>query len=486
MRNNYAGLRFRRFSVRSPASVRLTKHVRIGIDRKLGYPRLMAYIQTGPQRRMDLYLISARAARFSRLRSNMNTVVDMVMVDIMCGLKTNTALASLAARYDAGLMTTVELRSRIERLLPLDYWLAQVYPPSNGPIVYSDLFDYEHDDKRSLTLLSLAGRRQQTVTLWPGLRVILESQGHYSRLSIYTYMAKGDVAQTVLATSLTPTYERARLQLSIAIEHYRDYVHPLPNALKRRIPLKQWLIAMQEGFASSGESPDPKITKANKLLTIPTTKGRERVNSMARWVISPSVMLAYWERIDRPALFLLTRKHPHIPKLAQTRISSVPVASVSDVRRLLIDAVARDLNNPDLNHGNLVNPLIDTDAMRKKQMGHFDIIQAVDALPLQAMVTFYDAAVLPTRLNGHRQRKYPDTDETMRWISHAGPESKTARRDCWWVLTGRQADGKGQVFPWGRDRYKALEKAKQWRDEIEAMASEYEVVMPLIAAHRSS
>lgn len=464
------GLEITNLSQRGTGSVKLTDNIRITVDSKLHYRRLMAFMIPEPRTRLEVCLTTAfnpnRTVLYERLRDVVGHAVHAATNGVILNSELVEAGVKIPPSPDHDQF--VEAVEKIIALLPVDQWLSVLLEGSVANTALVDEFDPEKDDGRPCTLEPLRGEKFRRVDIWPDLRVILEDKGDFKRLSTYLYIAKGKASQKVLATTSAPSLESAQWVLGEAIKHYRSLGRQIPDSLVARLPVQQWIEAMvdagnQDARAlrvMSADSPDT-------ILTVASTRGKSKVDSTARWVISPSVVLAFQERIDRPGLFLLSRQYAEDKKLSETRISSIPIPDIGDVKHLLLCAVTRDMENPGLDHRDLGTPLIDVNQMRSMGQSTRHLRAAIEELPLKQMLRFYDSAILPLRRNGHRQRLFPNYDLSMRWISHAGPQSRTATEDCWWVLIGQSRSGTGRLFPWKDSPDEALLEAQAWRDQAE-------------------
>lgn len=460
------------FNAKGRATVKLSERVTVILDQRHGYPKLYLRIYEGVGRRRDYNLISTRSRQYDRLQEHLDLASKYIAKDIMHGTGAHPAFEPAIKHFsDSYLFGDQDffarfLAGQIRELFPVDQWLSCVFAGEQGPVQYTDRFSFDVDDGRSLALSPLNGKKQQAVEVWPGLRVILQDKDLFARLSVLIYYPGSKPVQTALSTSQAPSAYRASIQMAKTIDEYRNHLNPLPVELAGRLPIDQWITAMLEWNQQPKPAPAPVILGPDDdLLTICPTKNKPRADSMAKWVISPSVMLAYWERTDRPALYILKREDEDKRKLTHQRIGSVPLNCLSHLREELTSAVIEDCLRPGLNHGDLGQPLIDTCAIRKQKKPIEKVIMAVNQLPLHAMMTFYDQAIMPTRINGHGKPKYPLADPSLAWISFAAPSNLTATKKCWWVLVGKQADTMGKVFAWNGNSKKALMQAQRWRDE---------------------
>lgn len=448
---------------RRTRSVKLTRNVRVTADYKGDYRRLMVNIKSEGQWR-EMHLITSGNLIFSRLSEHLEEACMQAALDIDSGLQANEHLKRLAAAYDPQKHTKEALAVEIKHSLPMQNWIAHVIPAMQWPINFKDLFNRFSDDGRNLHLAPLDAKRLQTVEVWPYLKVLLEDKGHFARLSLYCYKRKGCVHQVVLATSLDTNRTKAGNRLREAIEHFRSWGGVVPQSVVDRIPIDQWVDSLSLS-ATTPVCPDEPVC----VLQTTPTRGQERVNALARWALSPNVLLAFDERIDRPALFIVTRNKYSQGRHERYRIGSVPVKNIREARSRVIEAIHFDLSTLKACQGEYepiaanLNRSQGQDVPTKSEIG-----RTLDALGFAGMVTFYDKAVLSRRVNGHRKRLYPEYDEQMRWICEAGPSSHTANLDCWWVLFGTTRRGRGKLFPWGNNRLLALGKAKLWRDSVES------------------
>ncbi|KKN85035.1 hypothetical protein LCGC14_0282040 [marine sediment metagenome] len=294
----------------------------------------------------------------------------------------------------------------------------------------------------------------KSVTLAPGLRVILEKLGTAKRLSVYIYVARGSVKQYVLSSCSNPCPAELERVMRKAIDQYRGLKkQPAPNV--RDLPLSQWLALTAH----------PQTRNDSNAGSLPTIS-----NSMVRWQISANVQLVYRERIDRPCLALRVRSDPYkTGTYSETRLCSIPLMDYSDVLSKVTQAVLNDMLSLPAAADDYAIPLV---TLNDTQRDRSAIVRAVKNLPWKLMVSHYDEAVLCMRMNGHRRRKYPSLDQDMRWISHVGPASNTGAYDAWHVLIGHSRIGQGKLFYWKNGSKDALNEAKVWRDQVEKQLQE--------------
>lgn len=433
---------------RGTGSVALNPHVQVTAETKRGYRRLMAYF-TYASKRSEFCLATAGNRNFATVKERLQSLAAEV-------------IRFTKHDHDYRRHGAIALADSF----PIEQWLWVMMRGYEGGEDYFDSPDRETDDGRACLLMPMEDGKPQRLEIWPALRVIFEDKGRFRRLSICHYKSKGSSNTWVLSTSDKPDMQQAKAVLGTTIDEYRSNGRNIPDSLVKRLPLEQWFSMLLMGQESTkgltqNESPE-------SLLTTQPTKGKTPANCLARWTLSPSVVLAFQERVDRPALFLHQRVSSGSSKITHERIGSVPIVDYYEVRDIVRDAIVRNLCDRSFDRGGLGKPLLEHEHYLKGEGSIYKSVDnALDEIGFEGMLSFYDDAVLPLRQNGHKQAIYPDFDYSMRWISKACPKTRTASEDCWWVLVGTSRNGTGAVFPFNGDRDAALVAAKTWRDNTE-------------------